>query len=65
MIGRNERGSRLGLLAKHKKEWKRMGVIYLVGSVEKEVLKKLMSWWFENYWMEMVRSLQIRQGFLY
>ena len=27
--------SRLGLLAKHKKEWKRMGVNYLVGLVEK------------------------------
>ena len=41
-----------------------MGVGYLVGSVEKGVLKKLRSW-FGNYWMEMVRSLQIRQGFLY
>ena len=40
-----------------------MGVGYLVGSVEKGVLKKLS--WFENYWMEMVRSLQIRHGFLY
>ena len=37
---------------------------YLLGLVEKEALKKLRSW-FENYWMEMVRSLQIRQGFLY
>ena len=64
MIGRNEMESRLGLLAKHKKEWKRMGENYLVGLVEKGVLKKLRSW-FENYWMEMVRSLQIRQGFLY
>ena len=64
MIGRNEMENRLGLLAKHKKEWKRMGVDYLVGLVEKGVLKKLRSW-FENYWMEMVRSLQIRQGFLY
>ena len=64
MIGRNEMENRLGLLAKHKKEWKRMGVDYLVGSVEKGVLKKLRSW-FENYWMEMVRSLQIRQGVLY
>ena len=64
MIGWNERESRLGLLAKHSEEWKRMGVNYLVGSVEKGVLKKLRSW-FENYWMEMVRSLQIRQGFLY
>ena len=41
-----------------------MGVGYLVGSVEKGVLKKLRSW-FENYRMEMVRSLQFRQGFLY
>ena len=64
MIGWNERESRLGLHAQHKKEWKRMGVNYLVGLVEKGVLKKLRSW-FENYWMEMVRSLQIRQGFLY
>ena len=64
MIGRNEMESRLGLLAKHKKEWKRMGVNCLVGLVEKGVLKKLRSW-FKNYWMEMVRSLQIRQGFLY
>ena len=40
-----------------------MGVGYLVGSVEKGVLKKLRIW-FENYWMEMVRSLQIRQGLL-
>ena len=63
MIGRNEMESRLGLLAKHKKERERMGVNYLVGLVEKGVLKKLRSW-FENYWMEMVRSLQIRQGFL-
>ena len=64
MIGRNEVECRLGLLAKHKKEWKRMGVNYLVGLVEKGVLKKLRGW-FENYWMEMVRSLQIRQGFLH
>ena len=64
MIGRNEIENRLGLLAKHKKEWKRMGVDNLVGSVEKGVLKKLRSW-FGNYWMEMVRSLQICQGFLY
>ena len=64
MIGRNEVESRLGLLAKHKKEWKRMGVNYLVGLVEKGILKKLRSW-FENYWMEIVRSLQICQGFLY
>ena len=35
---------------------------YLVGLVEKGVLKKLRSW-FENYWMEMVQSLQIHQGF--
>ena len=48
MIGRNEMENRLGLLAKHKKEWKRMGVDYLVGSVEKGVLKKVRSW-FENY----------------
>ena len=59
MIGRNEVESRLGSLAKHKKEWKWMGVNYLF-----LVLKKLRSW-SENYWMEMVRSLQIRQGFLY
>ena len=64
MIGRNEVESSLGSLAKHKKEWKRMGVNYLVGLVEKGVLKKLRSW-FENYLMEMVRNLQIRQGFLY
>ena len=64
MIGRNEVGSRLGSLAKHKKEWKRMGVNYLSGLVEKGVLKKLRSW-SENYLMEMVRNLQIRQGFLY
>ena len=37
---------------------------YLLGLVEKEVLKKLRGW-FENYWKEMVRSLQIHQGFLY
>ena len=35
--------SRLGLLAKHKKEWKWMGVNYLVGLVEKGVLKNLNS----------------------
>ena len=64
MIGRNEVESRLGSLAKHKKEWKRMGVNYLMGLVEKGVLKKLRSW-SENYLMEMVRSLQICQGFLY
>ena len=64
MIGRNEVKSRLGSLAKHKKEWKRMGVNYLLGLVENGVLKKLKSW-SENYWMEMVRSLQICQGFLY
>ena len=64
MIGRNEVESRLGLITKHKKEWKRMGVNYLVGLVEKGVLKKLRSL-FENYWMEIVRSLKIRQGFPY
>ena len=64
MIGRNEMEDRLGLLVKHTRESKRTGVDYLVGSVEKGALKKLRSW-FENYWMEMVRSLQIRQGFLY
>ena len=58
MIGRNEVESRLGSLAKHKKGWKRMGV------VEKGVLKKLRSW-SDYYLLEMVRSLQIRQGFLY
>ena len=41
-----------------------MGVGYLLGLVEKGVLKKLRSW-FENYWMEMVQSLQIHQGFQY
>ena len=64
MIGRSEVESRLGSLAKHKKEWKRMVVNYLMGLVEKGVLKKLRSW-SEYYLMEMVRSLQIRQGFLY
>ena len=64
MIGLNEVGNRLESLAKHKKEWKRMGVNYLLGLVEKGVLKKLRSW-SENYLMEMVRSLQIRQGLLY
>ena len=39
-----------------------MGVGYLVGLVEKEVLKKVRGW-LENYWMEMVQSLQIHQGF--
>ena len=39
MIGRSEVESRLGSLAKHKKEWKRMGVNYLMGLVEKGVLK--------------------------
>ena len=37
---------------------------YLVGLVEKGVLKKLRSW-FENCWMEMVQSLQIHQEFQY
>ena len=57
-------GNRLGSLAKHKKEWKRMGVKYLSGLVEKGVLKKLSSW-SDNYLMEIVRNLQIHQGFLY
>ena len=61
MIGLNEMKSRLGLLVKHKR---RTEVGYLMGLVEKGVVKKLRSW-FENYWMEMVRSLQIHQGFLY
>ena len=64
MIGRSEVKSRLGSLAKHKNEWKRMGVNYSMGLVEKGVLKKLRSW-SEYYLMEMVRSLQIRHGFLY
>ena len=38
MICQNEVENRLGLLGKHKKEWKRMGV------VEKGVLKNLRSW---------------------
>ena len=54
----------LGSLAKHKKEWKRMGVDDLMGLVEKGVLKKLRSWSEYNL-MDMVRSLQIRQGFLH
>ena len=37
---------------------------YLVGLVEKGVLKKLRSW-FKNYWMEIVQNLQIHQGFQY
>ena len=37
---------------------------YLVGLVEKGVLKNLRSL-FENYWMEMTRSLQIHWGFQY
>ena len=64
MIGLNEVGSRLGSLAKHKKERKWMGVNFLSGLVEKGVLKKLGSW-SENYLMEMVWNLQIRQEFLY
>ena len=64
MIDLNEVESRLGLLAKHKKEWKRMGVNYSMELVEKGVSKKLRDW-FENYWMEMVQFLQIRQGFQY
>ena len=64
MICRSEVESRLGSLAKHKKEWKRMGVNYLMELVEKGVLKKLRSW-SGYYLMEMVRSLQICQGFLH
>ena len=64
MIGLNEVGNRLGSLAKHKKEWKRMGVNCLSGLVEKRSLKKLRSW-SENYLMEMVRNLQTHRGFLY
>ena len=41
MICRSEVESRLVSLAKHKKEWKRMGVNYLMELVEKGVLKKL------------------------
>ena len=41
MIVLNEVESRLQSLAKHKKKCKRMGVNYLLGLVEKEVLKKL------------------------
>ena len=44
MICRNEVENRLGLLGKHKKEWKRMGVDEWIGLVEKGVLKKLRSW---------------------
>ena len=40
MICRNEVENRLGSLAKHKKEWKRMGVDGLMGLVEKGVFKK-------------------------
>ena len=64
MICRNEVENRLGSLAKHKKECKRMGVNDLMKLSEKRVLKKLRSW-SEYNWMEMVRSLQIRQGFLH
>ena len=39
MICRNEVENRLGSLAKHKKEWKRMGVNELMELVEKGVLK--------------------------
>ena len=41
-----------------------MGVGYLVGVIEKGVSKKLRDW-FENYWMGMVQSRQIHQGFQY
>ena len=44
MICRNEVENRLGLLGKHKKEWKRMGVDDWMGWVEKGVLKKLRNW---------------------
>ena len=54
--------NRLGSLGKHEKEWKWMGVDYLVGLVEMGVLKKLRSWSGYNL-REMVRSLQIRRGF--
>ena len=64
MICRNEVENRLGSLARHKKEWKRMGVNDLLELVEKGVLKKLRRWSEYNL-MEMVRSLQIRQGFLH
>ena len=64
MICRNEVENRLGSLAKHKKEWKRMGMNDLMELVETGVLKKLRSWSEYNL-MEMVRSLQIRQGFLH
>ena len=63
MICRNEVENRLGSLAKHKKEWIRMGVDDLMGLVKKGVLKKLRSWSEYNL-REMVRSLQNRQGFL-
>ena len=44
MICRNEVDNRFGSIGKHKKEWKWMGVDYLVGLVGKGVLKKLRSW---------------------
>ena len=64
MICRNEVESRLGLLGKRRKEWKRMGVNDLMELVEKGVLKKPRSW-SDYHLMEMVRSLQICQGFLH
>ena len=64
MICRNEMENRLGLLGKRKKEWRGMGVDDWIGWVEKGVAKKLRSW--SGYgWREMVRSLQIRRGFLH
>ena len=37
-------GNRLGLLGKHKREWKWMGVDDWFGWVERGVAKKLMGW---------------------
>ena len=64
MICRNEVENRLGLLGKRKKEWKWMGMDDLMGLVEKGVWKKLRSWSGYNL-RDMVRSLQIRRGFLH
>ena len=64
MICWKEVENRLGSLGKHKKEWKWMGVDYLVGLVEKGILKKLRSWSEYNL-REMVRNLKIRRGFLH
>ena len=64
MICRNEVENRLGLLGKRRKEWKRMGMNDSMELAEKGGLKKLRSWSEYNL-MEMVRSLQIRQGFLH